>query len=309
MTVYFVYLLKFTNGKIYVGMSKTDEKGLFTSRYRNHAAAAKSGKVLPIYNAWRKYGAPVQSIISKHETRESCSLSEIHEIRSRKSMDISIGYNVLAGGQGQDSATNPKMHALMTEKVWNNPEWRKKVSDALKGRQPSQATKDAYAEFCKTPAKSECAKIAWRDPAYRAMKSEATRQQMANGGSEHMSKLFKGRSDPRSAEGKELQRQKVKAFMNTPEGKSAARKGYDAFAANPDNIAANRAALDNWRASDRNKLQCQAMAKKAAEACSKKAQDLETGIVYNSQREMARALEVSDSVISLRVKAGKIKRC
>lgn len=308
MIVYFVYLLTFANGKIYIGMSRTDGKGLFTSRYRNHAAAAKKGKSLPIYNAWRKHGAPIQSIISKHEIREDCSIAEIHEIRSRKSMDISIGYNVLAGGQGQDSATNPKMHALMTEKVWNNPEWRKKVSDALKGRQPSQATKDAYAAFCKTPAKSEAGKKAWRDPEYRAMKAEITRQQMANGGAEHLSNLMTGRPDPLTKEGRESQRRKVKEYYSTDEGKAAARRGYDAFASNPANLAANRAALDNWRASDKNKLQCQEMAKKSAEKCSKKVQDLGTGIVYNSQRDMARALGVSEAAISLRVKVGKIKR-
>ncbi len=308
MTIYFVYVLTFSNGKVYIGMSKTCAKGLFTGRYRGHTRDAGKGKSLPIYHAWRKHGAPTQEIVSQHETRAECALAEIALIYKHDSTNINNGYNITGGGEGQDSATNPRLHAILREKVWGNPVWRKKVSDALKGRQPSQATKDAYAEFCKTPAKSECAKVAWQNPEYKAMKSETTRQQMANGGSEHMSKMFKGRQDPRSEEGKEAHRQKVKAYMNTPEGKAAARRGYDAFIAKPENIAANRSALDNWRASDKNKEQCKEMAKRSAEACSRKVIDSETGIIYDSQRAMAKALDVNEAYISRKVKAGKIKR-
>lgn len=308
MQIHFVYLLTFANGKIYIGMSKTDAKGFYTARYNNHVRAAKNGKSLPVYHAWRKYGAPVMSILSKHENREDCATAEIFEISNRGAIDKSIGYNVMSGGEGNRSGGNPRIYAIMREKVWDNPEWRKKVSEALKGRQPSQATKDAYAEFCKTPAKAEAARVAWRIPEYRAMKSDATKSQMANGGSAHLSEKFKGRGDIRSAEGKESQRIKVTEFFNTDEGKAAARKGYDAFKANPENVAKNQAALDVWRNSDANKAQMQEATKKAIEKCSRPVRDSETGVIYRSQRDMAKALGVSDALISLRVKKGIVTR-
>lgn len=306
--IYFVYLLTFANGKVYVGMSQTDKKGLFTSRYNNHANAAKKGKDLLIYRAWRKYGPPVQTILSTHATRDECALAEIDAIKDYDSLSHEKGYNIMGGGQGQMAGCNPRIYEIMRQKCWDNVEWRKKVSASLKGRKPSQAAIDAYKEFCKTPMKSEVAKIAWRDPAYRAMKSESTKIQMANGGAEHLSKKFKGRGDIRSEEGKRAQREKIKQFFSTPEGKAAARRGYEAFASNPENLAKAMASLANWRKSDKNAEHCKAIAKKAAAACSKKVMDPTSGVVYNSQREMARALGVNESCISTKVKEGAYLR-
>jgi len=307
--VYFVYALTFNNGKVYIGMSKTDSNGLYESRYKSHKYAARSGKKLPVYCAWRKHGAPIMHIISTHNSRDECCSAEISEIDLRDSTNNKKGYNILKGGQGQDSATNPVMHALMRERVWDNPAWRAKLSAALKGRQVSHETKKGYAEFCKTPLKSEVGKIAWRRPEYRAMKSAATKKQMAEGGADHLKRIFAGRKDPRSAEGKELQRQKVIAYSATPEGQASTKKGYKAFASNPANLAAARAGQDIWRASDANKIQCRKMAKLAAEKCSKKVIDKNTGEIYDSQRAMAKALGVSEASISRYVKDGKVSRC
>lgn len=308
-TIYFVYVLTFKSGKVYIGMSKTDSDGLYDSRYKSHEYAARSGKQLPVYSAWRKHGAPSRHIISTHDTRQECCEAEINAITMYDSTNNKKGYNILKGGQGQDSATNPVMHALMREKVWDNPVWRAKVSAALKGRQLSPETKKGYAEFCKTPAKSELGKIAWRRPEYREMKSAATKKQMAEGGSDHLKRIFAGRKDPRSAEGKELQRQKVIAYSATPEGRASTKKGYKAFASNPANLAAARAGQDIWRASDANKIQCRNMAKLSAEKCSKKVIDKNTGEIYDSQRAMAKALDVSEASISRYVKDGKVSRC
>ena len=308
--LFFVYLLTFASGKVYVGMSKTDKRGLFTLRYNNHAAAARRGVQLPVYSAWRKYGAPKLEILSIHDDRQLCAIAEIDEIEKRNSTDRSNGYNIAKGGQGNDSGSNPVMYKWMRERVWDNPKWRKSVSDGLKGRPVSQATKDAYIAWCKNnpEKKAELARRAWLNPEYKKKRSEATKTQMKNGGADHLSRIMIGRIDPRSEEGKMIQIEKAKAYMATPEGKAAARKGYESFAANPENIKNNQAALDKWRKSDKNAEQCREMAKKAAEACSKKIQFPDTGEAFNSQREAAKSKGVSEACISRWVKAGKCVR-
>lgn len=100
-TVYFVYLLTFPNGKVYVGMSKTDKRGLFTLRYNNHANSAKNGNPLPVYHAWRKYGAPTFAVLSTHAVRQDCALAEINKIAALNATDPQVGYNLMPGGEGR----------------------------------------------------------------------------------------------------------------------------------------------------------------------------------------------------------------
>ena len=132
--IFFVYLLTFANGKVYVGMSKTDSRGRTDNRYRQHEWTAKSGKLSPIYNAWRKHGAPVQSITSTHPTREACALAEIDAIQAYDSMNPARGYNLQPGGQGLHAPAGSAVYELMRAKVWHNPERRRKASEALKGK-------------------------------------------------------------------------------------------------------------------------------------------------------------------------------
>ena len=289
-------------------MSKTDKKGILTNRFRQHKAQAKNGNPLPIYNAWRKYGDPVQHVISIHDDRDECELAEIEAIRDLKATDPEVGYNLASGGQGLKYHNNPNLHAYMAERTWNNPEWRKKVSNALKGRKPSQAALDAYKEFCKTPKKSECAKEAWKDPQYRKMKSDCTREQMKNGGADHLRKVLKGRSDVRTESGKLTQSNKVKAWLKTEEGKKTLQKAAKSTWSKPENRAKILGGLDKWRKSERNAEHCKNISSLSSKACSISVIDTESGITYQSQRQMAKALGLSDATISLRVKSGKVQR-
>ncbi len=118
-------------------------------------------------------------------------------------------------------------------------------------------------------------------------------------------KVWSNNSTPES---RAKQGESLKKWLATPEGKAAARRGYDAWASNPANVAANQAALDVWRKSDANKKKFAEAHKLSIAACSRKVIDSGTGIIYDSQRAMAQALNVSDACISIRVKAGKIKR-
>lgn len=309
-TIYFVYLLTFSNGKVYVGMSKTDKRGLFTLRYNNHANQARKGKSLPIYHAWRKHGAPTQEILSKHASREACAAAEIAAIAARKATDPEHGYNLMRGGEGLHAPKGSIMHALMMEKVWRNPERIRKVSKALKGRVPSQQALAASAEARKDNPewRAKMQANAWGNPTLRAAASERTRLQMANGGAAHIARLRKLRPYRPSPEQNARQAEKMKEFMKTPEGNAIAKRGYVAMLATPGVKEKQQAGQDAWRASEKNKANCVAMAQKSAVANRKKVRDKETGVLYSSQREMAASLGVSEAVISLRVKAGKIDR-
>src|ERR1700741_780299 len=182
---YFVYLLTFGNGKIYIGASKTDKKGNFTNRYRAHANAAKIGRELPIYDAWRELGAPTISILSIHEDRSSSLIAEINAIASMDAMNESVGYNIQAGGAGKIAFASERYREIMQEKVWSSSEWKRKISEAQ------------------------------QRPEHKKAASERTKQRMANGGAVYLKEKMKGRVDPRSAEGKILQRQKIKEYMAT----------------------------------------------------------------------------------------------
>lgn len=151
-------------------------------------------------------------------------------------------------------------------------------------------------------------KKVWHNEEWRRVNSERTREQMKNGGAAHLSSLFKGRPDIRSEEGKQrcsLARQK---YLNSEIGRKKCAYGYAKMMENPENAKKNRESLDAWRASERNKEQCKAMAKKAAEACSKKIMIVATGQVFDSQRDAAKAHGVSDAAVSKWVKSGKCVR-
>lgn len=307
-TIYFVYLLTFANGKIYAGMSKTDKNGAYTNRYRAHGHAANHGKKLPIYNAWRKHGAPAQTVLSKHETREACALAEKAEIASRNCCDPKIGYNLMAGGEGLHAPKGSAMYAIMREKVWNNPEVREKQRAAHKGKRPSDQCLKASVKARGEDWRAKMQEKVWGNPEQQAARSERTRQQMANGGAENIARIRREQGDRRTPEQVALHAKHMQAFMNSPEGKEIAKQGYAAMTANPENLEKMRKGQADWRASERNKAQCKEMAQKSAAVCRKQVKDLNTGIVYPSQREMAHALGLSDASISKQVKAGKIIR-
>lgn len=278
-TVFFVYSLTFANGKIYIGASRTSPRGSYTSRYRGHAAYANAGSDLPVHVAWREFGAPAITILSKHNNKEDSLKEEVNAIAKAKSYEEDVGYNIQGGGNGKSAMATPRYRELMTKKVWSKGEWKASISAAKS-----------------TPERKKAA-------------SDATRGRMSNGGATHLSKTLKGKSDNRSAETKEAQREIVRAFMNSEEGVAAAKRGYAAFAADPQNIANNRAALERWWGSDEHKEHCRRIAKKSAEKARKKVMDSATGIVYESQLAMSQALGVSDATISRRVKSGLVVRC
>lgn len=310
--VFFVYKLTFSNSKVYIGMSRTDKKGSFGARYRNHASDARRGKDNLMHAAWRKHGAPVQTILSIHEKREDCALAEIASIKEYDSLNHDKGYNLMAGGEGLNAPAGSAMYALMREKVWNNSTRRKKLSDSLRGRKPSAETIDAYKKWAASPEgkarRTDVAVKMWSRDGHREMMAEHTRKQMTKEAKAHLSKIRMGHPDERSLESRERHRIKVSAFMNSPEGKEIARRGQSAMWANPENRRKVKAATDKWRESDRNKEHCKEIAKLSAKACSRKVRLIDQDLIFNSQREMARHYGVSEASVSHWVKDGKAVR-
>ena len=286
-------------------MSTTCNKGLFTNRFRQHRTVARSGKFSPLYNAWRKYGEPTQVILSLHGNRELCSLDEIQAIIDYKSIDREFGYNIANGGQGLNFHNNPALYELMKIKVWQNSERIRKTREANKGKKPSQATIDGHKAWSKTDAAKEMYARPWASERIKRA-SELTSKQMANGGAEYLKLKFKDRKDARSVEGKQAQKEKIKALMNTEYGKEIARKGHAAMISNPENVKKYREGSARWRESDANKENCKRMAQLSAQKNSKKV--MLNGQIFDSQHKMAQTLNVSDACVSLWVKEGKVTR-
>lgn len=297
--IFFVYLLTFTNGKVYVGMSKTDAKGGTTTRYRDHARTARYGKASPIYNAWRKHGAPVQAILSTHNTREACALAEIDAIQVHDSMNPAHGYNLAPGGQGMHAPVGSAVYELMRAKVWDNPERRRKSSEALKGKPLPADTRAAQrAWITSDEGKATTAAITQRPEVQEKLSAAMTRR-LENGYREYLSEVQIGVPKPMSETGREHQRAGVKAWLSTDEGKAAQRAGIVAMHASE----LRKARHAEFVNSDANKAHCAAMGAKAR----KPVKDLASGQVYESRTAAAAALGVTGPTIGYWVKQGKFE--
>lgn len=283
-------------------MSKTDSKGRCTNRYRQHTRNAKNGTCSPIYNAWRKHGAPTQTIMSAHATRAECALAEIDAIQAFDSLNPVNGYNLMAGGEGLNAPAGSAVHELMRTKVWDNPEWRRKLSEAFKGRPVSPETRAGHATYIQTDeAKAIIAEISRRpetraaiaigmrkrleDPDYRKWLSEHQVGKPKNISAEGRARILAGRA----------------AYIASDEGKRKARLGLELMRAVPANMTKRKQAHAAYLASDANKAHCQANAQRNR----KRVRELATGREFESQREVAEAFNVSRPTVNYWVRTGK----
>lgn len=299
-TIFFVYLLTFANGKVYVGMSRTDNKGGMTVRYRRHTYAATRGTRSPLYNAWRCHGAPVQTILSTHDTREDCALAEIDAIQEHDSMNRERGYNLQPGGEGMHAPPGSAVYALMRAKVWDNPVTRKKLSDAFKGKPLSEATRAAHAEWRGSPeAHAQFAEIS-RRPEVRAKASERMLKRLDGGLRQYLSDVQKGRPKNISPDGKAAASAKRKAWAATPEGRAAILKGAETLR-DPAVMAKRKTGHAIYLKSEANAELCRANSVKAR----RPVKDERTGEVYDSIRAASLALGVKAPSIHFHIKKGR----
>lgn len=300
VTIFFVYLLTFANGKVYVGMSRTDKKGSFTGRYREHKRVAKTGKDMPVYRAWRAHGDPQMSILSTHETRAECAQAEIDQIQAFDCMNKTKGYNLMPGGEGMHAPPGSAVYALMRAKVWDNPVTRKKLSDAFKGKPLSEATRAAHAKWRQTPeAKAFIADVS-RRPEVRAKSSERMRKRLDDGLRQYLSDVQKGRPKNISPEGKAAASAKRKAWAATPEGRAAILKGAETLR-DPAVMAKRKTGHATYLKSEVNAELCRANSAKAR----RPVKDERTGYVYDSIRAASLALGVKAPSIHFHIKKGR----
>jgi hypothetical protein len=117
-------------------------------RMAQHRTAANRGSNLPVHNAWRKYGEPSVSILLECDCVEQLHKAEIDMIRDCGTLSPN-GYNLCLGGETAPSKS-PEVAAKIAAKArgrkiadtsavsdgvrlnWQNPEYRKKVSEGLK---------------------------------------------------------------------------------------------------------------------------------------------------------------------------------
>lgn len=306
MTIYFCYLLEFANKKIYVGMSRTDTKGRYDSRYNQHAADARKGiKQNPVYNAWRKHGAPTQIVLSEHATRDECAATEVALIAILSACNPAIGYNVQSGGQGMHAPKDSPMWHLMNERVWSNPEVRAKLSVANKGKQPSPQAIAAANEWRSSPEGRERMKKSWQSHERRALASERTREQMTPDARANLSAKLKGHLDMRSVEGKERQRASAKRDMTVERAQTMRAK----MLTDLDAARRQREGLQAWRESEANAEHCRAMARANATRMQRPVRHVATGVEYPSCAALAEAMGYAhQSYVSRLIAQGKVVR-
>ena len=156
------------------------------TRIAQHKRSVKSGSQFPVHCAWRKYGEPAITVVAEFETQD-----ELHA--AEKAAIIAIGtlapqgYNVAYGGESAPSK-NPEVAAKIaakatgrkflnttawsdaTSKLWQDDEYRLKVSEGLKASWTDE----------KRASRSEFIKDVWekRKKAGYSM-SEETKQKLA----------------------------------------------------------------------------------------------------------------------------------
>lgn len=132
-----LYKLDFANGKSYIGITtKSCQR-----RFGNHKDAARRGVAIPLYNAWRKHGEPVLTVLAVVEDKDLAE-TEIRAIKAFGTM-IPDGYNTLEGGQVSpmnNEASREKIAAAQ-KAIWANQEYREKVLSARTGKKRSEESR------------------------------------------------------------------------------------------------------------------------------------------------------------------------
>lgn len=139
-----LYRLAFASGKVYIGQTTNKLR----TRMVAHRQAVKADSQLPVHCAWRKHGEPVIEVIGTFATHEELHAAEVDAIKTMNTQ-CPNGYNITIGGDTAPSKS-PEVAAKIaakatgrkyadkerftdaTKKLWQDPEYREKVSAGLK---------------------------------------------------------------------------------------------------------------------------------------------------------------------------------
>ena len=90
--MFLLYVLTFTSGKKYVGITTTSLK----RRLSSHRNCVRIGDDRAVYAAWRKYGEPHAEVVCEYQTRDELIQAEIDTIKSMGTLTPG-GYNMAEG--------------------------------------------------------------------------------------------------------------------------------------------------------------------------------------------------------------------
>jgi hypothetical protein len=139
-----LYRLAFASGKFYIGQTI---KPLRT-RMVAHRQAVRADSQLPVHCAWRVHGEPVIEVIGTFATHEELHAAEVDAIKTMNTR-CPNGYNITIGGDTAPSKNpevaakiaakargrkckDPQRFVEVTKKLWQDPEYRAKVSAGMK---------------------------------------------------------------------------------------------------------------------------------------------------------------------------------
>lgn len=147
--MYIVYKHTCPNGKVYIGITSKNPKIRWACKYKTNKR---------FYSAIQKYGWEniIHEILFKNLTKEEAEAKKIELIAFYKSNDIKYGYNISKGGHsnygyhhsketknkirnsliGQKHTTERIQNQRLAQiKLWSNPEYKLRMSEAHKGKQ------------------------------------------------------------------------------------------------------------------------------------------------------------------------------
>lgn len=154
--IFYVYELRFPNGKVYVGQTNNIRR-----RFEEHRKNAEEGVITRVYAALRKYGVESveMCIIEECSSKLEVNEREVFWIESRQSMLHERGYNLTRGGDGGDtfSLMSPEAQARRRNQMkllmignhygdTSNPLVREKIREAVL-RTISKRTEEQNALF------------------------------------------------------------------------------------------------------------------------------------------------------------------
>lgn len=182
---HFVYKITNTvNGKIYIGKTSN-----IARRWNEHLRAMYS-RDTHLYNSMRKYGIDVFKIeIIEAVTKSRVDETEQYWIAKLNTTDNSIGYNTHAGGTGGDTFTyrssksknetrvklsnatkqrysnadNIERSRETSIQLWKNPEYRRKVTNAVATALRTSEYRNAQSKRMKQLLKQPEMKKIWSD--------------------------------------------------------------------------------------------------------------------------------------------------
>lgn len=181
-----VYLLTFTNGKSYVGITSNLRR-----RIRDHRKNAENGKTYALSNAWRKHGEPLVKQLFEVDSYETAFWLEQLMVVGHGTKAPN-GYNMTDGGDGIRGITPEKLLEMgrqRSRRYWEDDEYRAKMQDAQRrGAAKGAVTRKAWYQTPEGRASIEARtqNLEWRDavaasnrtrvamPEQRALRKKAT---------------------------------------------------------------------------------------------------------------------------------------